>query len=118
MRNVSFFILSLATLFVVFAYASTTSGQAIVTDEGYISLTGYVDTIGNDSFTIVISDDERIDVIMEPINQETMDNLIEGDILQRDSYVTVTGSLIDDVTGSTIEAETIDVLSRKHNQYD
>jgi hypothetical protein len=117
MRNVSFFALSLATLFIIFTYASTTFGQAIVTDEGYISLTGYVDTVQNDSFTIIVNDDDRVDVVMEPINQQTLDNLIDSDILKRDAYVTVRGSLIEDVTGVTIEAETIDVLTSEYNEY-
>ena len=84
--------------------------EAYVSDEGYITMSGRVDFVSSDEFTMV-SNDERIDVTMDGMDEDVIERLIESDIIKRDAYVTVTGELNDDVGGLEIEASSIDVNS-------
>ena len=77
-----------------------------ITDDGAVSLTGVVDTVGYETFTI-ISNDERIEISMESIDDETMDSVIDTGIVKKGASVVVTGNMTDEISGPTINAEII-----------
>ncbi len=98
------FILSLLAITVIStaSFADTT----YVDEDGDITLNGKIVTVGIDEFTIM-NNDERIDVSMADINEEVLENLIDSGIIKRDVFVSVRGSLKDDVVGSDIVAKSI-----------
>jgi hypothetical protein len=77
-----------------------------VTDDGFISVMGRIDTVGYDDFTI-INNGERVDVTLDNINEDNIDRMEDAGIIKENSYVRVTGELQDTVTGTAIQAETI-----------
>lgn len=98
--------LSLALLLSIPVHANT----ATVTRGGIITLNGQITDVSatNDSFTLSYND-EKIEVSMDQIDEETLDQLIDTGIIARDSYVTVTGRIEDDVTGAVIKANAVSV---------
>ena len=88
---------------------SANSNTALVTDDGYIAMTGYIDYVSIDTFTIITDNDDHIEVSMDEINDETLDQLLDSDVLTEGKYVTVRGELEDGISGPVIKAETINV---------
>lgn len=97
---------SLTTATISASHANFTTVQ----ENGYIVLNGQVETIDilNDSFTINV-DGESIKISMDQIYEDTMEHMIESDLIKRDSFVTVTGHIDNNEIDTTIKAKTINV---------
>jgi hypothetical protein len=99
-------------LFTLPAYAD----PAFITESGHISMTGEIDYVSSASndFTLLV-DDEEIEVSIDQINEETLDQLIDTDLIDSGTYVTVTGELEDGISGPTIKASSIRILGNQND---
>ena len=100
----------LITLFLLSVPAH--ADPAYISEEGQITLTGEVNNVSSvkNEFTILYNGEE-IDVSMDQIDEETLNLLLETNIIKSGSFITVTGELKDNVTGSIINASSINVYS-------
>ena len=89
---------------------------AFVTKDGYITISGEVLDVSRsrNDFTIQYND-RNISVSMDDIDEDTLNQLIESDIIAQGSYVTVTGKMEDEISGPVIKANAINIYSQPEN---
>ena len=106
--------MKLLTLFAVFGLMTfpAFADPAFVSKDGIIKITGQVVSVNQSQNDFVITyNDENIDVSMDSVDEETLDNLLDADIIKSGSYVTVTGTMEDSLSGPLIKANSINIYS-------
>lgn len=98
-----------------FFNVSAHADPALVTDEGFITISGKVEAVSptKDGFTL-LHGQNKINVSMDQIDDEVLNQLIDSGIIQTDSYVSVVGEMDDDVSGPVIKASTISIDSNNN----
>jgi uncharacterized protein YdeI (BOF family) len=87
------------------------ASSATVSNTGHITISGNIDSVSSDSF-ILLYNDERVEVSMDSINNETIDQLIDTNIIKPGSYITVTGKIDKGLVNPIIMADTIKLLAQ------
>ena len=88
------------------------AGLASVNQDGILTINGIVQSVNRTKGEFTLKNgDNKIDVSIDDIDEDTLDQLIESGIIQKESYVTVSGKMEDGVAGPVIHASTINIYN-------
>ncbi len=106
------FLTLLAVALFAFVPFVAMADTAIVSENGGITMTGEVDNVGSDEFTMIVNGND-VEVSMDQLNEDTLEYLIDTGVVQSGAYVTVYGDIEDDIgSRKVIKARTIQLYSR------
>lgn len=108
------FFLTAALVFTVAAFP--VAAQTTITNEGEIRISGEIVSTGLNEFTIAKEDDSQIDVTLDSLDDSTLQGLTTTGIIKKGNYVEVVGMIDESATGTTIEAQKINIFSGKDIQ--
>ena len=94
-------------MFTVFQAAAQT---AYVDESGFMTIEGRVTSTSRDEFEMSY-DDENIVVGMDNVNDDTIETMIDGNIIKDGSFITVTGKIEEQYGKMRVNATSINVYT-------